>query len=89
MAKKRKKGALLLGAATMVVSGIAAYKHRKEIEQTVQTISDQIAAVLEDEGDFFIVETVEETTSETGEQALVEEEKTSAPPVVDETDLAD
>ena len=89
MAKKRKKGALLLGAATMVVSGIAAYKHRKEIEQTVQTISDQIAAVLENEEDFFIVETVEETAPETGEQIPVEEETVSAPPVVDEADLAD
>ena len=88
MAKKSKKGALLLGAVTLAASGIAAYKHRKEIEDTVQLISDQIAAKLEDEDGFFIVETVEETAPETA-AAAEEPAAGSAPAVVDEADLAD
>ena len=84
MAKKSMKSALLLGAATAVVSGIAAYKHRKEIERTVQVISDQITAKLEDEEGFFVAETVEEAPTE-GETIAAGSE----PPVVDESDLAD
>ena len=40
MAKKRKWGRVLaFGAITAALGGIAAYKHRKEIERTLQEIA--------------------------------------------------
>ena len=45
MAKKRKWGRVLaFGAITAALGGIAAYKHRKEIERTLQEIADQMDA---------------------------------------------
>lgn len=53
MAKKRKWGPVLaFGAVTAVLGGIAAYKHRKEIERTLQEIADQMDAWDSSE-DFF------------------------------------
>lgn len=53
MAKKRKLGPVLaFGAVAAALGGIAAYKHRKEIERTLQEIADQMDA-WEDSGDFF------------------------------------
>ncbi len=53
MAKKRKWGRLLaFGAVTAALGGIAAYMHRKEIEQTLQEIADQMDA-WEGSGEFF------------------------------------
>ena len=41
MAKKRKWGPVLaFGAVTAILGGLAAYKHRKEIERTLQEIAD-------------------------------------------------
>ena len=43
MAKKRKWGPVLaFGAVTAILGGLAAYKHRKEIERTLQEIADQM-----------------------------------------------
>ena len=45
MAKKRKWGPVLaFGAVTAILGGLAAYKHRKEIERTLQEIADQMDA---------------------------------------------
>ena len=53
MAKNRKWGPVLaFGAVTAVLGGIAAYKHRKEIERTLQEIADQMDAWDSSE-DFF------------------------------------
>ena len=53
MAKKHSLGRMLVfGAITGALGGIAAYKHRKAIERTLQDIADQMDA-WEDEGDFF------------------------------------
>lgn len=53
MAKKRKWGRVLaFGAVTAALGGIAAYLHRKEIEQTLQEIADQMDA-WEGGGEFF------------------------------------
>ena len=51
MAKKRKWGRVLaFGAITAALGGIAAYKHRKEIERTLQEIADQMDAWEESSG---------------------------------------
>ena len=53
MAKKHSLGRMLVfGAITGALGGIAAYKHRKAIERTLQDIADQMDA-WEDDGDFF------------------------------------
>lgn len=53
MAKKRKWGQVLaFGAITAALGGIAAYKHRKEIERTLQEIADQMDA-WEESSEFF------------------------------------
>ena len=53
MAKKHSLGGMLVfGAITGALGGIAAYKHRKAIERTLQDIADQMDA-WEDDGDFF------------------------------------
>ena len=53
MAKKRKWGRVLaVGAITAALGGIAAYKHRKEIERTLQEIADQMDA-WEESSEFF------------------------------------
>lgn len=49
MAKKYGLGGMLaFGAVTAALGGIAAYKHRKEIEKAVQDIADQLDAAEED-----------------------------------------
>ena len=54
MAKKRKWGRVLaFGAITAALGGIAAYKHRKEIERTLQEIADQMDA-WEESSEFFL-----------------------------------
>ena len=51
MAKKHSLGRMLVfGAITGALGGIAAYKHRKAIERTLQDIADQMDA-WEDDGD--------------------------------------
>lgn len=66
MAKKRKwGGALAFGLVTAALGGIAAYKHRKDIERTLQEIENQMDA-WEADSDFFheedpIVHTVDPT----------------------------
>ena len=53
MGKKHSLGRMLVfGAITGALGGIAAYKHRKAIERTLQDIADQMDA-WEDESDFF------------------------------------
>ena len=43
MAKKRKWGPVLaFGAVTAILGGLAAYKHRKEIERTLQEIAHSV-----------------------------------------------
>lgn len=77
MAKKRKWGRVLaFGAVTAALGGIAAYMHRKEIEQTLQEIADQMDA-WEGSGEFFgeqdnIVHTVT-TDADQSANAPVEE----------------
>ena len=57
MAKKHSLGRMLVfGAITGALGGIAAYKHRKAIERTLQDIADQRDA-WEDDGDFFTMTT--------------------------------
>lgn len=41
-------GMLVFGAAAAVLGGIAAYRHRREIEETIQDIADQLEAQEED-----------------------------------------
>ena len=56
MAKKYGLGGMLFfGAVTAALGGIAAYKHRKEIEQAVEEITDQLDELREENG-FFSVE---------------------------------
>lgn len=55
MAKKHGLGGMLFfGAITAALGGIAAYRHRKEIEETLQSIADQLEGQEED--GFFSVE---------------------------------
>ncbi|MCI8828154.1 MAG: hypothetical protein HFE98_04800 [Ruminiclostridium sp.] len=55
MAKKHGLGGMLFfGAVTAALGGIAAYRHRKEIEETLQSIADQLEGQEED--GFFSVE---------------------------------
>lgn len=49
MAKKYSLGGMLFfGAVTAALGGIAAYRHRKSIEDTIQDIADQLEAQEED-----------------------------------------
>ena len=79
MAKKRKWGRVLaFGAITAALGGIAAYKHRKEIERTLQEIADQMDA-WEESSEFFtdqdtVVHTVNPAPEEGEEAPAVENE---------------
>ncbi len=69
MAKKYTIGGMLIfGAATAVIGGIAAYRHRKKIEEAVQEISDQL-----EENDVFTVEPEENIVVHTTEVPKAEE----------------
>ena len=49
MSKKYGLGGMLLfGAVTAALGGIAAYRHRRNIEETLQDIADQLEAQEED-----------------------------------------
>ena len=80
MAKKRKLGPVLaFGAVAAALGGIAAYKHRKEIERTLQEIADQMDA-WEDTGDFFgEKDTIIHNVNPAGEAPAAEEEEQEAP----------
>ena len=63
MAKKRKWGPVLaFGAVTAILGGLAAYKHRKEIERTLQEIADQMDAW--DGSEEFFHDEAEETAAD-------------------------
>lgn len=75
MAKKYGFGGMLFfGAVTAALGGIAAYKHRKEIEEALKEISDQLEAredVMFFSGDMDnIVHTVPTTEQEEGEPEI-------------------
>ena len=84
---------ILLG----VSGGIAAYKHRKAIERTLQDIADQMDA-WEDDGDFFhdddtVVHTMpsasrEEASAEAPAEAEPEDQSESEAPEADDSDFA-
>lgn len=76
-------GMLLFGAVTAALGGIAAYRHRKEIEETIQDIADQLEAQEED--GFFSVD-----MEDLGEEPIVhrtdavsEDDIVSDPPAED------
>ncbi|MFR1516377.1 MAG: hypothetical protein ACLSTT_03540 [Evtepia gabavorous] len=87
MAKKRKWGRVLaFGAITAALGGIAAYKHRKEIERTLQEIADQMDA-WEESSEFFtdqdtVVHTVNPAPEE-GEEAPAAENEPAESDFVD------
>lgn len=73
MGKKYSMGGMLMfGAATAVIGGIAAYRHRKKIEEAVQEIADQL-----EENDIFTVEPEENTVVHTTEAPEPEEDLAS------------
>lgn len=89
---------LVFGAITGALGGIAAYKHRKAIERTLQDIADQMDA-WEDDGDFFhdddtVVHTMpsasrEEASAEAEDQIPAQEEQSeSEAPEADDSDFA-
>ena len=84
MAKKRKWGRVLaFGAITAALGGIAAYKHRKEIERTLQEIADQMDAWEESSEFFTDQDTVVHTVNpapEGGEEAPAESDFVDAAP---------
>ena len=100
MAKKHSLGRMLVfGAITGALGGIAAYKHRKAIERTLQDIADQMDA------DFFhdddtVVHTMpsasrEEASAEAPAEAepedqipAQEEQSESEAPEADDSDFA-
>ena len=90
MAKKRKWGPVLaFGAVTAILGGLAAYKHRKEIERTLQEIADQMDA-WDGSEEFFhdedtIVHSVNDTPVEQPDAPQDEAEETAA----DESDFVD
>lgn len=92
MAKKRKwGGALAFGLVTAALGGYAAYKHRKEIERTLQEIADQMDGWDGGE-DFFhdqdtVVHTVDPVPEETPEGT--EEAPAEASDEPTEQDFAD
>ena len=83
MAKKRKWGPVLaFGAVTAILGGLAAYKHRKEIERTLQEIADQMDA-WDGSEEFFhdedtIVHSVNDTPVEQPDAPQDEAEETAA-----------
>ena len=102
MGKKHSLGRMLVfGAITGALGGIAAYKHRKAIERTLQDIADQMDA-WEDESDFFhdddtVVHTIpqaeapvtEVAPEEEAEEAPVQPPKTeSEAPEAEDSDFA-
>lgn len=102
MGKKHSLGRMLVfGAITGALGGIAAYKHRKAIERTLQDIADQMDA-WEDESDFFhdddtVVHTIpraeepvtEAAPEEEAEEAPVQPPKTeSEAPEAEDSDFA-
>lgn len=92
MAKNRKWGPVLaFGAVTAVLGGIAAYKHRKEIERTLQEIADQMDAWDSSE-DFFhdedaVVHTV--THAEKDEAVAQEDQAAAEGEAAEESDFVD
>ena len=90
MAKKRKWGPVLaFGAVTAILGGLAAYKHRKEIERTLQEIADQMDA-WDGSEEFFhdedtIVHSVNDTPVEQPDAPQDEAEETAA----DESDFVE
>lgn len=102
MGKKHSLGRMLaFGAITGALGGIAAYKHRKAIERTLQDIADQMDA-WEDESDFFhdddtVVHTIPraeapvteaEPEDEAPAEAVREEPVESEAPEADDSDFA-
>lgn len=78
MAKKRNwGGALAFGVVTAALGGILAYKHRKDIERTLQEIENQMDA-WEAAGDFFQEEDTIVHTVDPVPQAPEEEEQEPA-----------
>ena len=85
MAKKRKWGRVLaFGAITAALGGIAAYKHRKEIERTLQEIADQMDA-WEESSEFFTDQdtVVHNPAPEGGEEAPAAENEPAESDFVD------
>ena len=83
MAKKRKWGPVLaFGAVTAILGGLAAYKHRKEIERTLQEIADQMDAWDGSEEFFHDEDTIVHSVNDTPQD---EAEETAA----DESDFVD
>ena len=73
----KNKDGVIVGAVG-VSGGIAAYKHRKEIERTLQEIADQMDA-WEDSGDFFgEKDTIVHTVPPAEEAPAAEEEQEAA-----------
>ena len=69
MAKKRKWGPVLaFGAVTAILGGLAAYKHRKEIERTLQEIADQMDAWDGSEEFFHDEDTIVHSVNDTPEE---------------------
>ena len=101
MAKKHSLGRMLVfGAITGALGGIAAYKHRKAIERTLQDIADQMDA-WEDDSDFFhdddtVVHTIPSApraeapvdTEPEAETPAQEEPAESEAPEADDSDFA-
>lgn len=99
MAKNRKWGPVLaFGAVTAVLGGIAAYKHRKEIERTLQEIADQMDAWDSSE-DFFhdedaVVHTVthaekDEAAAQEDQAAAQEDQAAAEGEAAEESDFVD
>ena len=93
MAKKRKwGGALAFGLVTAALGGYAAYKHRKDIERTLQEIEHQMDA-WEADSDFFhdeeaVIHTVDPAPeAPAGEETQQETDQESDEPT--EGDFAD
>ena len=91
MAKKHSLGRMLVfGAITGALGGIAAYKHRKAIERTLQDIADQMDA-WEDDSDFFHDDDTVVHTIPRAEEPVPEAEpeaEASAPETAGETSEA-
>ena len=84
MAKKRKWGRVLaFGAITAALGGIAAYKHRKEIERTLQEIADQMDAWEESSEDQDTVVHTVNPAPEGGEEAPAAENEPAESDFVD------
>ena len=83
MSKKYGLGGMLLfGAVTAALGGIAAYRHRRNIEETLQDIADQLEAQEED--GFFSVD-MEDLTDEPIVHQVAPVQETSPDPEAEET----